>query len=174
MPGVERVPAHAKGREMRAFRPVLALLFALGLASSCGAEQRAPAEEALGASLKVGSLSVSRAQKKDCWVRCGAGSVCNVDSGRCEPGKCLARCDVAWHCVHDVEDGDYCLRDSDGTGTPGSLHGSPAPKASLPTDAGTLDAAFLGSADAATDASGTLRQPTPARSAFDEALHDVF
>jgi hypothetical protein len=127
----------------------------MALASCGGAEQRAPAKEGLGATVNVGSLGIKRAQNKDCWVRCGAGYVCNLESGRCEPGECLARCDAAWHCVHDPQQGDYCVRDSDGTGTPGSLHVSPAPKASAPTDAGTLDAAFAGSADAATDASGT-------------------
>ena len=115
---------------MRAFRLVLALLWAIGLACCSGAEQRAPAE-ALGAALKVSSLSVERAQNKDCWVRCGPGYVCNLESGRCEPGACQARCDVAWHCVHDPKNGDYCLRDSDSAGTPGALNVSPAPASSL-------------------------------------------
>jgi hypothetical protein len=114
---------------MRAFRPVLVLLFATGLASCGGAEKRAPAGEALGAALKVTSLTSERAKKKDCWARCGAGYVCNRESGRCEFGDCLARCDVAWHCVRDAREGDYCVRDSDSTGTPGSVHLSPAAKA---------------------------------------------
>src|SRR5687767_13481046 len=104
---------------MRASRPVLALLFAIGLSSCSGAEPRSPAKEALGAALNVTALSGERAQKKDWWGRCGPGYVCNLESERCEFGECRARCDMAWHCVRDAQEGDYCVRDSDGAGTPG-------------------------------------------------------
>jgi hypothetical protein len=126
----------------------------MALSGCSGVEQRAPAEEALAAALNVGSLSAKRAQNTDCWVRCGTGTLCNLETGRCEPGQCLARCDAAWHCVRDAKNGDYCMRDSDSSGTPGSVRLSSASQGSPPTDAG---AAFVGSADSGADASATLR-----------------
>jgi hypothetical protein len=65
----------------------------------------------------------------------------------------MARCDAASHCVRDAKNGDYCLRDSDSSGTPGSVRVSMTSTGSVPTDAGATDAAVAGSSDSGTDAS---------------------
>ena len=110
---------------MRAFGAFIALLVGLGLASCSGTEQRAYGKEAAGAALEVGSLGAQRAATKDCWIRCGEGYVCNLESGSCERGECVPSCESGSHCVRDTRSENHCVLDSNGTR--GSVHLSSAP-----------------------------------------------
>ncbi|HEY3497844.1 MAG TPA: hypothetical protein VGK73_24265 [Polyangiaceae bacterium] len=107
------------------FARTVAVLVAL-LPTSCGSSnQDKYAQAAVGTGIAVAATGIHRAATKDCWGRCSPGYLCDQESGLCELGECLPRCEAGDHCVRDQRKLAYCVRDA---GLPPPHPAHPAPQ----------------------------------------------